>query len=143
MKLKSLAYLLILLNTASFGQVVINEFCVANYSYWDQGGDNEDWVELYNPSGVVVNIGGFWLSNEETDPMKWQIPAGTTVNPNSHRIILLSGTGDYDPNQFGFLNTSFRVTQTNGEDIVFSNASGTILESYDMANLGSFQANHS
>jgi gliding motility-associated-like protein len=143
MKLKSLAFLFILLNTASFGQVVINEFCVANYSDWDQGGDNEDWVELYNPLGVAVNIGGFWLSNEETDPMKWQIPAGTTVNANSHRIILLSGTGDYDPNQFGFLNTSFRVTQTNGEDIVFSNASGTILESYDMATLGSFQANHS
>ncbi|MFM7729117.1 MAG: chitobiase/beta-hexosaminidase C-terminal domain-containing protein, partial [Flavobacteriales bacterium] len=51
--------------------------------------------------------------------------------------------GDYAPNQFGFLNTSFRVTQTNGEDVVFSNASGTILESYDMSTIGSFQANHS
>jgi len=43
-------------------QVVVNEFCVANYSDWDQGGDFEDWVELYNPSGAAVNIGGYWLS---------------------------------------------------------------------------------
>lgn len=124
-------------------QVVINEFCVANYSDWDQGGDNEDWLELYNNSGTNINIGGFWLSNEINDPQKWQIPAGTIINANSYLIILLSGTGEYDPNQFGYINTDFRVTQTNGEDIVFSNASGTLLESYDMSTLGAFQANHS
>jgi hypothetical protein len=110
-----------------FSQVVINEFCVANYTDWYQGGDNEDWVELYNPAGTAVNIGGFWMSNEIADPMKWQIPTGTTVGANGYLIILLSGTGDYDPNQFGYLNTSFRVTQTNGEGVVFSNAGGTIL----------------
>jgi len=124
-------------------QVVVNEFCVANYSDWDQGGDFEDWVELYNPSGAAVNIGGYWLSNDIGNPMKWQVPTGTTVNPSARLIILLSGTGDYAPNQYGYLNTSFRVTQTNGEDVVFSNASGTILESYDMSAIGSFHANHS
>ncbi|MFN5619728.1 MAG: CotH kinase family protein [Flavobacteriales bacterium] len=124
-------------------QIVVNEFCVANYSDWDQGGDNEDWLELYNTSGTNVNIGGYWLSNSIDNPQKWQIPTGTTINANSHLIILLSGTGDYDPNQFGYLNTSFRVTQTNGEDVVFSNASGTVLESYDMATIGAFQGNHS
>jgi gliding motility-associated-like protein len=143
MRLFGTVFLLLSILSPSLGQVVVNEFCVANYTDWDQGGDNEDWLELYNPTGAAVNIGGFWLSNEESDPMKWQIPAGTSVNPNGYLIVLLSGTGEYNPNQFGFLNTSFRVTQTNGEDVVFSNASGTILESYDMAALGSFQANHS
>jgi len=143
MKLVGTIFLLFSILSPALGQVVVNEFCVANYTDWDQGGDNEDWLELYNPTGAAVNIGGFWLSNEESDPMKWQFPAGTSVNPNGYLIVLLSGTGEYDPNQFGFLNTSFRVTQTNGEDVVFSNASGTILESYDMAALGSFQANHS
>ncbi|MFM7726586.1 MAG: lamin tail domain-containing protein, partial [Flavobacteriales bacterium] len=72
-------------------QVVVNEFCVANYSDWDQGGDFEDWVELYNPSGSAVNIGGYWLSNDISNPMKWQVPAGTNVNAGAHLIILLSG----------------------------------------------------
>jgi len=124
-------------------QVVVNEFCVANYSDWDQGGDNEDWIELYNNSANNINIGGYWLSNQITNPQKWEIPTGTIINANSYLIILFSGTAEYDPNQFGFLNTSFRVTQTNGEDIVFSNASGTVLESFDMATLGAFQGNHS
>ena len=124
-------------------QVVVNEFCVANYSDWDQGGDNEDWIELYNNSANNINIGGYWLSNKITNPQKWEIPTGTIINANSYLIILFSGTAEYDPNQFGFLNTSFRVTQTNGEDIVFSNASGTVLESFDMATLGAFQGNHS
>jgi hypothetical protein len=99
MKWNRLSFLFFFLNSVCFGQVVINEFCVANYSDWDQGGDNEDWLELYNPAGGAVNIGGFWLSNEESDPMKWQIPTGTTINANSYLIILLSGTGEYNPNQ--------------------------------------------
>ncbi len=144
MTFKTITLFLALLYAASaHGQVIINEFCVANYSDWDQGGDNEDWVELHNPTAAAVNIGGFWMSNEESDPMKWQIPAGTSVGAGGFLIILLSGTGEYDPNQFGFLNTSFRVTQTNGEDVVLSNAGGVIIESHDMATLGSFQANHS
>lgn len=123
-------------------QVIVNEFCTANYSDWNPG-DEEDWIELYNPTGSPVNIGGYWLSNEIDDPMKWAFPAGTTINANAYLIVLLSGTGEYDPNQFGYLNTSFRVTQTNGEDIVFSNVGGTILESYDLATMGALMANHS
>ncbi len=135
--------LLSLWSLVASSQVVVNEFCVANYTDWDQGGDFEDWVELYNSSAANVNLGGFWLSNDITNPQKWAIPTGTTINAGSYLIVLLSGTGNYDPNQFGYLNTSFRITQTNGEDLVFSNASGTILETFDMATLGAFQANHS
>jgi gliding motility-associated-like protein len=133
---------LILWAAIAHSQVVVNEFCTANYSDWNPG-DNEDWIELYNPTGAAVNIGGYWLSNEIDDPMKWQFPAGTNINANAYLIVLFSGSGEYDPNQFGFLNTSFRVTQTNGEDVVFSNASGTILESYDLATMGALLANHS
>jgi gliding motility-associated-like protein len=123
-------------------QVVINEFCTANYSDFNPG-DNEDWVEIYNPTASTVNIGGYWLSNDITNPQKWQFPATAAVNANSYLLVLLSGAGAYAPNQYGYLNTSFRVTQTDGDDLVFSNASGTILESFDLGTLGAFQANHS
>lgn len=132
----------IVITSASTAQVIVNEFCTANYSDWNPG-DNEDWIELYNPTAVGVNIGGYWLSNEIGNPQKWEFPAGTTVNANSYLVVLLSGTGEYLPNQFGYLNTNFRVTQTNGEDIVFSNAGGTVLESYDLATMGALLANHS
>lgn len=139
----SLALLLFLLTTGMYSQVVVNEFCTANYSDWALGTGTEDWIELYNPTGSAVNIGGYWLSNSISNPQKWQFPAGTNVNANSYLIVLFSGTGDYDPNQNGYLNTSFRVTQTDGDDIVFSNSSGTVLESFDLGVLGAFQANHS
>lgn len=125
-------------------QVVVNEFCTANYSDWVAGaGQNEDWIELYNPTGAAVNVGGYWLSNRISNPQKWQIPNPTNIGANSYLIILLSGTGAYDPNFLGYQNTNFRVTQTGGDQLVFSNSSGTILESFDIPTTGAFQANHS
>ena len=123
-------------------QVVINEFCVANYSDFNPG-DNEDWIELYNTSASNQNIGGYWLSDDPANPMKWQFPANTIISPSARLVVLLSGAGNYDPNMFGYLNTQFRVTQTDGESIIFSNSSGSIIESYNLSVIGSFQANHS
>jgi len=124
-------------------QVVINEFSFANYTNYAIGGQYEDWVEFYNPTGAPINIGGFWLSDRFTNPQKWQIPANTTVPANGFRIVLVSGTGDYNPNYLGQLNTNFRLTQTDGEELVFSASSGTILEVYDFDDISPNQMNHS
>lgn len=125
-------------------QIVVNEFCTANYSDWSPGGgDFEDWIELYNPTGAAVNIGGYWLSNNISNPQKWQFPAATNIGAGAYLVVLFSGTGDYDPTYLGYNNTNFRVTQTDGDDVVFSNVGGTILESYDLSMIGAFQANHS
>lgn len=131
------------LSKTAGSQVVINEFSTANYSDWNLSGENEDWVEFYNPGGAAFNVGGYWLSDDSTNPQKWQFPGTATVPAGGFLIVLLSGTGDYDPNFLGYLNTSFKVTQTAGEQIVFSNASGTILETYDFTTLEPLQANHS
>ena len=137
-----LCSLLLLLVTAGRTQVVINEFCVANYSDFNPG-DNEDWIEFYNAGSINQNIGGYWLSDDAANPMKWQFPANTTINAGGRLVVLLSGAGNYNPNMYGYLNTQFRVTQTDGESILFSDATGSLIESYNLAVLGSFQANHS
>lgn len=124
-------------------QVVVNEFCTANYSNWDNGGEFEDWIEFYNPGGAAANLSGYWLSDNPANPQKWEFPAGSTVPAGGFLVVLLSGTGAYDPNYLGYRNTDFRVTQTNGESILFSNAGGTVLESFDLSIIGAFQANHS
>jgi gliding motility-associated-like protein len=132
--------------TASFSatsQVVVNEFCFANYSDYVVGGEFEDWVEFYNPTGAVVNIGGYWLSDNVLNPMKYQIPATVTVPPNGYKLILFSGQGGYNPGYLGETNTDFKITQSNGEDLVFSNPAGNILESYDFATISPNQMNHS
>ncbi|MBL0317430.1 MAG: CotH kinase family protein [Flavobacteriales bacterium] len=140
-----LSLALVLTTISANSQVVLNEFCTSNYNDWAPGGGGEfeDWVELYNPTGAAVDITGYWLSNNLSNPTKWAFPAGTSVPANGYLVVLFSGTGAYDPNYLGYRNTSFRVTQTDGDDIVFSNVGGTVLESYDLGMIGAFQANHS
>ncbi len=143
--LKPLYSLLLIATIVPFigqSQVVVNEFCVANYSDFNPG-DNEDWIEFFNTGSSNENIGGYWLSDDPANTMKWQFPANTNIGPGGRLVVLLSGAGNYDPNMYGYLNTQYRVTQTDGESIIFSDASGNILESYNLSVLGSFQANHS
>jgi hypothetical protein len=55
--------LAVLVQSKSQAQVVINEICIANYTDYGlpAGGNNfEDWIEFYNPSGVAVDISGYF-----------------------------------------------------------------------------------
>ncbi|MFM9984012.1 MAG: CotH kinase family protein [Flavobacteriales bacterium] len=142
--MRSLSILLfsIISTCALEAQVVVNEFCTANFSDWSLP-EYEDWVEFYNPTGAAINISGYWLSDDPANVQKWAFPAGSNVPAGGYLTVLFSGTGDYDPGFMGQLNTNFRVTQTNGDDIIFSNAGGTILEQFDIGTLGAFHANHS
>ena len=36
-----------------------------------------DWVEFYNTTGSSINIGGWYMSNDDENLKKYQIPAGT------------------------------------------------------------------
>jgi gliding motility-associated-like protein len=119
-------------------QILINEVCGANYSDW-QTGDYEDWIELFNASPVAVNIGGFHLSDNPDNPTKWEIPAGTNMPANSRLVVLCASELDNEMN--GYLATNFRITQTNGETLLFADPGGTILDSYTITVPN--QANHS
>src|SRR4030095_9457240 len=41
-----------------------------------------DRIELFNPLGTNVNIGGWFLTDDANVPMKYRIPNGTTVPAN-------------------------------------------------------------
>jgi gliding motility-associated-like protein len=124
-------------------QVVINEFCFANYTDYAVGGEYEDWVEFYNPTAAPINIGGFWLSDNVLNPQKYQIPATVSVPANGYKLILVSGVGAYDPGFLGQTNTNFKVSQSDGEELVFSSPAGVILESYDFDVISPNQRNQS
>jgi hypothetical protein len=46
-----------------------------------------DWIELYNDENVDVNIGGFYLSDDFTLPMKWQIPSNIVIPAKGFYLI--------------------------------------------------------
>lgn len=112
----------------SNAQVVINEFSAANKSsYADAGGAYNDWLEIYNPTGAAVNIGGWYLSDSPGNLTKWQIPAGVTVNANGFKIFFCSNRGGVFSGQ---QHTNFKLTQSDtSEVLLLTNASGVIVDS--------------
>ncbi|MDP4951710.1 MAG: CotH kinase family protein [Flavobacteriales bacterium] len=136
-------FLALIASFSASSQVVINEFCFANYSDYAVGGEFEDWVEFYNPTGAAVNIGGYWLSDNVLNPQKYQIPATVSVPANGYKLILVSGVGAYNPGFLGQTNTNFKVSQSDGEELVFSSPAGVILESYDFDIISPNQRNQS
>ncbi|MGY8884458.1 MAG: chitobiase/beta-hexosaminidase C-terminal domain-containing protein, partial [Flavobacteriales bacterium] len=131
--------------TSVNGQVVINEFSCSNYSL-NIGGDNEDYIEFYNPGAVAEDIGGFFLSDNPMNPDKFEIPAGTLVPAGGYLLVMCSGEGELITNLYmgGNLNTNFKINQCAGESIVFSDPSESILEQYDfVSTFGTTQADHS
>jgi gliding motility-associated-like protein len=129
MKLKTLLFFLFApLSLMLSGQVVINEICAANFGdFADNYGDYEDWIELYNTGGADFDLSGYFLSDDELEPMKWEIPAGTVIGAGDHLIIYAS---DRNENVGGNLHTSFKITQAKQEGAVLSDAGGTIIDSY-------------
>ena len=47
----------------------------------------EDAIELYNPTAGVVDIGGWWLSDDVFNCQKYQIPAGTSMPAGGYKVI--------------------------------------------------------
>lgn len=130
--------------TGAFAQLVLNEFSIANYDGFNTGGDFEDWVELYNPTGAAIDAGGYFLSDDATDPTKFEIPAGNNVPAGGYLIILLTNDYDENPMMYGYLNTTFKVNQTQGETLIFADQGGDVLSSFQFGvDLSPKQRNHS
>ena len=104
-----------LTTAALWSQVVINEFSCSNYTL-NVGGNNEDFVEFYNPTGTDVDLGGHFLSDNLNNVDKFEIPAGTTVPGGGYLLVICSGEGELVTNLYvgGFLNTNFKINQCQG-----------------------------
>lgn len=134
-KATAILFLLAGIVTLATGQVVLNEFTASNYDNFNVdgggwGGEFPDWAEFYNPTGTDVDLGGYFLSDNPSDPEKFEFPAGTIVPANGYLIVICTGAFDATPNQFGYLNTNFKITQSLGESILFSDDNGTLLTQF-------------
>ncbi|WP_397363144.1 CotH kinase family protein [Olleya sp. R77988] len=111
-------------NTIPVGDLVINEIMASNgTTVADQDGEFDDWLELYNNSSQTLSLDNLYLSDDSTDPLVWQFPAGTTIAPDSYLIVWC----DKDDDQVG-LHADLKFSAS-GEEAVLSYADGTVIES--------------
>lgn len=95
--------------------IVINEVMASNdATAADSAGDFDDWIELYNKSGQIVDLGGFFLSDKADNLGKWEIAQGTMIGPNGYLIIW----ADEDGAQ-GERHANFKLSAS-GEQVILS-----------------------
>ncbi len=128
-KLISFLVIWLILPYSLISQVVINEFSCSNIStVSDVNSEFNDWIELYNSSSSAVNLDGYYLSDKENNPTKWQIPA-VNIPANGYLVFFASNKdGLFGANY----HTNFKLTQAKQEFVVLANPSGTIIDSYWM-----------
>ncbi len=130
---------LLLSSLSIYSQVLINEFSAANRNfYFDNYGDNADWIELYNTGSNNVNLSGYYLSDNISRLTKWKIPNGVSINAGDHLLIYATGRDQYTP---GGLHAGFKLTQSKNEYIVLSSPDSTVLDAIQI--VISNQTNHS
>ncbi|MBU0705424.1 MAG: lamin tail domain-containing protein, partial [Chloroflexi bacterium] len=92
--------------------VVVNEFLAANEAVnQDEAGEYDDWLELYNSSSVAATLDGMYLTDDLSQPKKWQFPPGTTIAAGGRLLVWC----DSDTGQ-GVLHANFKLDR-DGEEI--------------------------
>ena len=73
--LKKIVYPLIIFSSLFAQYVQLNEIVSSNQNtYYDEDGDNPDWIELYNSTSNSISLNNWGLSDDANNPFKWRIP---------------------------------------------------------------------
>jgi hypothetical protein len=73
------------------GNLVISEFMAANSdSLVDEYGNTSDWIEIHNAGDASANLGNYFLTDDATDPEKWQFPS-EQLAAGAYLIVFASG----------------------------------------------------
>ena len=110
-----------------FGSVIINELRAHSHDI------APDWIELYNTTGSVIDIGGWHLSdndNELTSINSYEIPGGTTIPAYGYIVF-------YENTSFG---TKFGLSER-GDDIYLSLHRGAEIFGMDDWKFGASEVN--
>src|SRR6267142_5856516 len=70
---------------------VINEFMASNSSgILDEDNLKSDWIEIYNPSSLPIDLAGWHLTDDKALPHAFTFPS-TVLNPGGYVLVFASG----------------------------------------------------
>ncbi|MCP4964364.1 MAG: DUF5011 domain-containing protein, partial [bacterium] len=93
---------------ADSGTLVITEFMASNdTTLMDGTGDFPDWVEIHNPGGSAVDLGGWALTDDDANLAKYVFPS-VTLDPGAYLVVFASTPATTPPP--GELHTGFGLS---------------------------------
>ena len=102
-----------------FSQIYISEMMASNSAtIVDQDGAYSDWIELHNPTNEELNLGGWYLSDNPENLIKWIFPP-VTIEANGFLLVFASGK-DLRSDE---LHTNFSLSSS-GEWIILTKPDG-------------------
>ena len=118
-----LALILALLHpVSSSADVIITEFMASNNGVIDdEDGESSDWIEIYNTGPALVNLDGFYLTDDQTELTKWRIP-NVTIAVEDFVVVFASAKDRDDPDSE--LHTNFRLSAS-GDYVALIDSDGT------------------
>lgn len=75
-----------------------------------------DAIELFNPTGAAVDLGGWYLTDDRAVPRKFRIPDGTILDAGGYLV--------FDEGDFGAGTNGFRIDSTGDDLYLFSGSPG-------------------
>ncbi|MFO1487689.1 MAG: lamin tail domain-containing protein [Verrucomicrobiota bacterium] len=114
---------------ASWTGPVLNEILARNatseLSPWSA---YSDWVELSNPSNVVVSLAGLALGKSTATSGRWTFPAGATIPANGFLRVWCDSSQPASTISGPVLNTGFSLSSDSGDVFLF-NLAGQVVDS--------------
>ena len=118
-------YNLVAVQTATLGQIKINEFLADNANdVTNEFFQYEDWIELHNVTSSPLELSGLFLTDNFTVPSKFTIPQNTIIPPNGFLIIW----ADQNPSTPSYVHANFKLA-AGGEQLMLSAPGGIVLDS--------------
>lgn len=112
------------LSAQTSAMILISEIMAGNVStLQDEDAEYTDWIELVNQSDEDLSLGGYYLSDDPNNLIKWLIP-DVIIKAHEYLIIFASGKDRYTSP----LHTNFKLS-SNGEHLFLTNPDGKTIES--------------
>ncbi len=84
-----------------------------------------DWIELHNPTLAPVDLAGWFLTDDPSEPKKFRLPAGTRIAPDGYLVFT-----EADFNAGATATTRFNLSSHGESVFLFSGDSQTNLTGY-------------
>lgn len=107
---------------------VISEFMADNNSTLaDEDAQFSDWIEIYNPTAAPINLSGYYLTDNESEPTLWPFPS-VSLPAGGHLLVFASGKNRVNP--AATLHTSFQLDKA-GEYLALLGPGPAVLQAFD------------